>query len=927
MGNYHSAIDQKTPSINVLDNRRRNIRTLEYLCTQTDENSNELITLYEFNIQGFQVKGTDPRKNKDQSGPNFTRIFNLAGNVLREENVDAGQTITLNDIEGRPVFTINATGVRHNHHYEGNNLPGRLLTITEQIQTEEKTIERLIWAGNTTTEKNNNLAGQCIYHYDTAGLIQLNNLSLTGAISSQSQQLLIDSQPADWTGENQSIWQKKLSHDIHTTQNKTDATGALLTQTDAKGNIQRLTYDVAGQLKGSWLTLKGQNEQIIVKSLTYSAAGQKLREEHGNGIITEYAYEPETQRLIGITTHRLSDNKILQDLRYEYDPVGNVISISNDAEATRFWRNQKVVPKNTYAYDSLYQLISATGREMANIGQQNHRLPSPVLPSDNNSYTNYTRHYSYDHSGNLLQIRHNSSATQNSYTRGITISNRSNRGVISTLTTDPNKVDTLFDAGGHQTSLLPGQTLIWTPQGELKQVNNGTGNEWYRYGRDGIRRLKVSEQQTQNSTQQQRVTYLPGLELRITQNSATTTENLQVITVGKAGYAQARVLHWESGKPKDISNNQLRYSYDNLIGSSQLELDHEGQIISQEEYYPFGGTALWAANNQTEASYKTIRYSGKERDATGLYYYGYRYYQSWSGRWLSADPAGTVDGLNLYRMVRNNPISAFDDNGLMFSKAVIKGVTSAIAAAGGLGYEAYKHANKPSETPAIEQQSISSVGNNKIHAQHLKAAEKQQNFSLLDTVKKNFSGRGKVFSDAAEGKLPAHDSVMNERGNIAALYEFSKTGNISQLDKTSLLSNAVQDAKENIPTRFKQATKALVTVGTTTPEGVKELAETAKKTIDVMEDTAIVGGSIALAGNAAITAAKVAFPVASIPLTIAQAAWVASSVGKTVNDVNDVAKKHIEKSEITHNARTDLLTQVKQINKENRQKIIFGKNE
>ncbi|WP_371906657.1 RHS repeat-associated core domain-containing protein, partial [Pseudomonas sp. HMSC08G10] len=49
---------------------------------------------------------------------------------------------------------------------------------------------------------------------------------------------------------------------------------------------------------------------------------------------------------------------------------------------------------------------------------------------------------------------------------------------------------------------------------------------------------------------------------------------------------------------------------------------------------------------------------------TGLYYYGYRYYQSWAGRWLSADPAGTVDGLNLYSMVRNNPVSRLDDQGL-----------------------------------------------------------------------------------------------------------------------------------------------------------------------------------------------------------------------------------------------------------------------
>ncbi|WP_459177608.1 RHS repeat domain-containing protein, partial [Ewingella americana] len=97
---------------------------------------------------------------------------------------------------------------------------------------------------------------------------------------------------------------------------------------------------------------------------------------------------------------------------------------------------------------------------------------------------------------------------------------------------------------------------------------------------------------------------------------------------------------------------------------SLLELDADGQLISQEAYFPFGGTAVSATRDQVEADYKTLRYSGKERDATGLYYYGYRYYQPWAGRWLSADPAGTIDGLNLYRMVRNNPVLLCDEKGL-----------------------------------------------------------------------------------------------------------------------------------------------------------------------------------------------------------------------------------------------------------------------
>ncbi|MHA1067257.1 RHS repeat-associated core domain-containing protein, partial [Enterobacter ludwigii] len=61
------------------------------------------------------------------------------------------------------------------------------------------------------------------------------------------------------------------------------------------------------------------------------------------------------------------------------------------------------------------------------------------------------------------------------------------------------------------------------------------------------------------------------------------------------------------------------------------------------------------------------------RDATGLYYYGYRYYQPWAGRWLSADPAGTVDGLNLFRMCRNNPQTMRDMNGCGPESESLKG--------------------------------------------------------------------------------------------------------------------------------------------------------------------------------------------------------------------------------------------------------------
>ncbi len=58
------------------------------------------------------------------------------------------------------------------------------------------------------------------------------------------------------------------------------------------------------------------------------------------------------------------------------------------------------------------------------------------------------------------------------------------------------------------------------------------------------------------------------------------------------------------------------------------------------------------------------RYTGKERDEeSGLYYYGARYYAPWLGRWTSCDPAGFVDGPNLFAYALNNPVGANDPYG------------------------------------------------------------------------------------------------------------------------------------------------------------------------------------------------------------------------------------------------------------------------
>lgn len=320
-----------------------------------------------------------------------------------------------------------------------------------------------------------------------------------------------------------------------------------------------------------------------------------MQEEHGNGGVSR-EYEPQTQRLKRIKTERPAGHPqgtgVLQDLRYEYDPVGNVKCVRNDAEETRFWRNQQVEPENQYGYDSLYQLISASGREKVNIGQQNRSF----FPADSISCTRYLRTYTDDSDNNLSRIRHSAPGSSNGYTTYITVSDCSNRAVLRSLAATPAEVEMQFGPVGEQLQLQPGQTLAWTARGELLQVTpverEGTQDDWeyYRYDARSQRVVKGSRRRTGSGTQTQRVVYLPGLELR-TKSSG---ESLQTVVAGNV-----RLLHWKSGKPEGLNNDGLRYSYDNLTGNCGLKVDEDGCIISVEEYNPYGGTSVWSGSSET----------------------------------------------------------------------------------------------------------------------------------------------------------------------------------------------------------------------------------------------------------------------------------------------------------------------------------------
>jgi RHS repeat-associated protein len=86
--------------------------------------------------------------------------------------------------------------------------------------------------------------------------------------------------------------------------------------------------------------------------------------------------------------------------------------------------------------------------------------------------------------------------------------------------------------------------------------------------------------------------------------------------------------------------------------------------VAHYEYDPFGKTTVATG---TKAQDFAHRFSTKPLDTTtGLYYYGYRFYDPEIGRWPSRDPIEERGGINLYGFVGNGGVNRFDVLGKQF---------------------------------------------------------------------------------------------------------------------------------------------------------------------------------------------------------------------------------------------------------------------
>jgi RHS repeat-associated protein len=381
--------------------------------------------------------------------------------------------------------------------------------------------------------------------------------------------------------------------------------------------------------------------------------------------MTRYAYNKKTFRLERLRTDRFtkiddlsyqSQGKVLQDFHYVYDIAGNILKI-NDRTPEGGLPTDPDILDRTFIYDPIYRLVSATGREYDRLQPVIPPWLNTITPQDPTKTRFYMRHYQYDRAGNLTELKH--------VVNGNTIFRRlfeivADNNRLSTVNIGQSTFTYRYDDNGnlcqenterHFTWDHSDRLIAFTNQAEESPHASVEGR--YLYDSDGIR---VKKWVRTNGTSTESIVYINGIfeHHRWPKNGEIKQNNHLHIMDDRQRIALVRrgAAHSNELEPK------IQYHLGEHLGNSNVVVDGGGNWIDREEYFPYGETSFGSFAK------KRYRFTSKERDEeSGLYYYGARYYAPWLGRWASCDPAGLIDGSNMFFYTRDNPIAFRDPSG------------------------------------------------------------------------------------------------------------------------------------------------------------------------------------------------------------------------------------------------------------------------
>ena len=432
--------------------------------------------------------------------------------------------------------------------------------------------------------------------------------------------------------------------------------GRVATSTNARGMVTTYSYNNKQQL--SAISYSDNSPGV---SFSYNAKGQL---QQVTDAIGTHSYHYDTRGRLQSYDSPWS-NDIIQ---YHYDLLGRTSALTLNGQAYA-----------SYQYDVLGRLTQVSGLDDSFNWQYNDNqdTPSVVLTQPNGvSYTTtfnsagdirqrqYTNSsevilnygYSYDIAGNLTRENNNRHYPAIAEQQLMAKYNQLNQLVEQQDLENP----LVYDDDGN---LIEGYLADKTPFTASYDINNQLTSirfkrndidyeELFSYFYTGM--LATYEQkQNGERTQYKQFLRLGVVELqeRNAQDQVIAENLWNPIAPGGIGGLLVR----------KVSSDKSYFHYDH-IGNLVQTVNASGQVTGDLFYTPFG-EPMGETSNQIDHN-QPFGFSTKRGDfASGLLYFGYRFYVPHMERWLNRDPIGIDGGLNIYGYLEQNPIMYVDPNG------------------------------------------------------------------------------------------------------------------------------------------------------------------------------------------------------------------------------------------------------------------------
>lgn len=673
------------------DSLERLERTKEYY-NETDA----IIKVYQYdNLNRIIEERTEDNDGNIVSKTGYT--FDISGNTVEIKNYTSNGiniTATVYDSRGNPVTITNGDGDQtvFTYRYDYKNDLGQYVPYNEVTDANGNVIISIQDAlGRTVSTAKRNAFGKIIQQhkngYDIVGNLRVitdicimtdkNDRTITSLLEYDTSERLTACYEAVGTPEQKqtritydNFGQKLLliKNDGTSLAHSYDKLGRLISLKSSDGTIHyQYTYDLNGNpiqvddlihtlstirdfdsnncLKreslSNNLTLNynndrlGRTTEVILPdnsgiSYAFQASQLKTVTRFDQKKIDVYSHCYESYDLSGLPTMANCAGNVAT-LRYAYDILGRIkeISCPQWKEEIDFYdgvgniRGTDIHDKHgdissCYQYDDLYQLTVEEGcfthdytydslNNRRSKNGRNHLLNDLHQLLDDGTYT-----YVYDRNGNLIRKIGEDETSSSTYTYDAL-------DRLISFDSGSQKVEYLYDDSNRRLSKT------------YYSKSNSSDSEW----------------QQNNSAR-----YLyNGLNEIGSVDAKGNIVELRLLGIGKGAEIGAAVAMEFKGK--------MYVPIHDHIGNVSTLLDGTtGEVVECYRYSAFGET-------EEQETINPWRFSSKRHDdETGFIYFGRRYYDAATGRWVTPDPIGREGGPNLYAYVMNRPLTHIDLYGL-----------------------------------------------------------------------------------------------------------------------------------------------------------------------------------------------------------------------------------------------------------------------